>query len=124
MLDDIEDWTSSDAPVFTHTSFTANPTFYGDSNATDPFRDISDIEYVLEATTHNALGLSNDNAPMNPEQRACGRAIMMLALLKKDLTSKGYSPSTMTEVYKRVGLHQVVMMTGILHPHNYAVCLH
>ncbi len=123
VLYDIEDWTSNGAAVSTQASFTANPHFYGDTNATNPFRDISDIEYELEAKTHNDLGLSNDNAPMNPEQRACGRAIMMLALLKKDLTSKGYSPSAMTEEYKRVGLHQVVMMTGIPHPHSHSVCL-
>ncbi len=79
----------------------------------DPFAEIDNDAYDIAAAQHKTSGLSHDNTPLNPEQRACGRAMVTVALLKRDLAQQGLSPHDTSTAVKRSGLHQIIMMTGI-----------
>jgi hypothetical protein len=92
---------------------TANISLDESSIDLDPFAEIDDDAYDIAAAQHKASGLSHDNAPLNPEQRACGRAMVTVALLRRDLAQQGLSPNDISTAVKQSGLHQIIMMTGI-----------
>jgi hypothetical protein len=101
---------------------TANISLDESSIDLDPFAEIDDDAYDIATAQHKASGLSHDNAPLNPEQRACGRAMVTVALLRRDLAQQGLSPNDISTAVKQSGLHQIIMMTGmdiLQHHHNY-----
>ena len=92
----------------------------GDSNLSldantdgiDLFAEISAVAYERAAAEHKASGLPNADAPLNPEQRACGRDIIRVAMLTKELKAQGLSASAITSAIKRLGISQITMMHG------------
>ncbi len=78
----------------------------------DPFAEISDAEYDMAATAYRFSGLPTSHAPLNPEQRQCGRDLVKIALIKREGKLQGHSPKAIGERIRRLGLHQITMMTG------------
>ena len=119
VLQDSNEWnTSSPLTNFTRTGATA---LNESSEVVDPFAEIDDETYELAAEQHKASGLPRADAPLNPEQRACGRDMVRVALLRRDLTKQGLSPLSISTAVKRLRLSQITMMTGrenFVHHHN------
>ena len=111
VLQDSSEWnTSSSSIAINRTAIISGDEISVDK---DPFAEITDDAYAIEAAQYIASGLPHDNAPLNPEQRACGRDIIKVAKLKKELAIQGLSPLRITGEIQRSGLHQISMMTGI-----------
>ena len=110
VLDDTADWfsTAITPAVPTITYETTSDISLDD----DPFADITEIAYGVSVDTHKRLGLPLQRAPLNPEQRACGRDFLKVALLRKERKAQGFSHSEIRDEIYRLGLHQVTMMIG------------
>jgi hypothetical protein len=111
VLNDANDWNTRSAEINTtpagHIPLTESSVAY------DPFAEIDDVAYDLAAAHHRASGLPHVDAPLNPEQRACGRDVIKVALLRRELTKQGFAPCSISKEIKRLGLSQITMMTGI-----------
>jgi hypothetical protein len=114
VLQDTIDWFSSTiVPSTTSIDYITTSEVICDS---DPFADINDVAYNVAVDTHKRLGLPSSTAPLNPEQRACGRDFIKIAKLRKDGAAQGFSATELRDVIHRLGLHQVTMMIGTAFP--------
>ena len=107
VLTDTNEWNTS-----TNTPYINDELRAGTSD-NDPFATITDVEYLRAVDAHIQLGLPMTNAPLNPEQRNCGRDFLKVAILRKKHRSQGVSYETINEEIIRTGLTQITMMTGI-----------
>jgi hypothetical protein len=113
VLDDRDDWfTSTSTPTIANPS--CEPSIASDPDK-DPFEAITDIEYETAVDIHKRLGLEAKTAPLNLEQRACGRDFLKIAMLRKQRKAQGCSPIEIRDEIRRLGLHQVTMMIGELY---------
>jgi hypothetical protein len=78
----------------------------------DPFAEIDNIAYELEVATHKASGLPVTDAPLNLEQRAGGRDIIKVAMMRKERKLQNVPLLAIMEELQRLGLHQISMLTG------------
>ena len=110
VLTDSNEWNTGNLPV----PNIGDSNFSPDANTDDMdlFAEISEIAYERAATEHKASGLPNADAPLNPEQRHCGREIIKVAMLNKELKAQGLSPSAITSAIKGLQISQISLMHG------------
>ena len=110
VLTDSNEWNTGNLPV--RNIGESNFSLDANTDVIDLFAEISEDAYEHAAAEHKALGLPNANAPLNPEQRNCGRDIIRVAMLTKELKAQGLSASAITSAMKRLGMSQITMMHG------------
>ena len=69
------------------------------------------------------LELPMKNAPLNPEQRNCGRDFLKVAILRKQRRLEGIPYDTINVEIRDTGLTQITMMTGTYTIHDH-LCHH
>ena len=89
----------------------------------DPFAAITEVEYLRAVDAHIQLKLPMMDAPLNPEQRNCGRDFLKVAILRKKRRLEGMPYEIINAEIRATGLTQITMMTGTYTIHDH-LCHH
>ena len=89
----------------------------------DPFAAITEVEYLRAVDAYIQLELPMKNAPLNPEQRNCGRDFLKVAILRKKRRLEGIPYEIINAEIRATGLTQITMMTGTYTIHDH-LCHH
>ena len=91
-----------------------------ESRHNDPFAAITEVEYLRAVDAYIQLQLPMKNAPLNPEQRNCGRDFLKVAILRKQRRLEGVPYETINAEIRDIGLTPITMMTGTYTIHDHS----